>query len=82
VKSNSCQLFQHLLEEPIRTPVEELQRSKAIQKLFYDFVNEASPIAKTIIREQSLPDKEKTIPPIDAGGIAGIFLFFGNYERG
>jgi len=63
--------FQSMLEGTILTPHEQTIRTQLIDNLFNIFVKEAIPIVRTIIYELELAVEEKTIKPINAGGVAG-----------
>lgn len=64
-------LFQKLLEDTVLTPGEQVSRDHQISLLYDMFIRAATPIVKTLIFELELPVDQKTIKPIDAGGIAG-----------
>ncbi|KAL6057320.1 hypothetical protein QOT17_015568 [Balamuthia mandrillaris] len=50
---------------------QELQKKVDILRLLQEFQDKATMIAKTIVEEIPLPDAEKSVPPVDAGGISG-----------
>lgn len=47
------------------------EKFRDLSRLAHDFVYAATTYAKIIISESCLPDHEKTIKPIDLGGVAG-----------
>lgn len=63
--------LQMLLERPAFSSQEDLQRQEDIRELLERFVRAATPVVETIVEEAHLPVAEKTIRPIDVGGIAG-----------
>lgn len=63
--------WQSVLERPTMTPEEVRQRSEDIEELTSQFLHVARPIVTKIVEELHLPDSEKTIKPVDVGGVAG-----------
>ncbi len=59
------------MEKPTTTPEEVRERNEQIESLSKRFLQVAKPIVETIVLERQLPIAEKTIKPVDIGGIAG-----------
>jgi len=60
-----------LRELPRNNPTLAMERALSLRKLSMEFASEATETAKTIIQERFLPQRKKTIPPCQIGGIAG-----------
>ena len=71
--------FQYLYEMPSTTPYEREQREREVSALLNDFSSFSLRVAETIVSEQYLPVSDRSIPPMNIGGIAGGEKFvFGN----
>jgi len=59
------------LDKPTTTPEAMTERNAQMSKLAEDFMTTAKPIVELIVRERHLPHSQKSIKPVDIGGIAG-----------
>lgn len=63
--------FQQLYEQPIHTPADLAERSRAMQSLIDRFVTFARETAQVIVRERGLPPGRKVVPAMAGLGVAG-----------
>jgi hypothetical protein len=70
--------LQVLLQRPVFTPEDSRQRNAEVKQLLDRFIVAATPVVETIVKELRLPVADKTIKPIDVGGIAGGTKFIHN----
>jgi hypothetical protein len=63
--------FQEILSMPQQTSEEKLNKLLSIYRISVAFENEAKFWGKKIVDELDKPNSEKSIKPIDVGGIAG-----------
>ncbi|PRP88174.1 hypothetical protein PROFUN_03997 [Planoprotostelium fungivorum] len=70
--------FQNLLEMVTTTPEEITERNKRINQLGQRFLDMAIPLVKVIVKERDYSHSDKTIKPVNAGGIAGGTKYVSN----
>ncbi|EGC31469.1 hypothetical protein DICPUDRAFT_89640 [Dictyostelium purpureum] len=63
--------FQQILDKPIKSSEEELERNLNISNMSQLLANQAIKYVKTLVREVHLSPEDKTIKPYQIGGFAG-----------
>ena len=68
--------YQHLVEQEVSSSGELFAKYAGINALLDQFLETAKRQGETIISEVNLPVEQKSIRPVDVGGVAGGLKFF------
>jgi hypothetical protein len=63
--------FQNILDMPVDSVEEKIERQSRLRAFKDEFMRNVIEIGRVIVDEHSLPDEQKTYPPMQVGGIAG-----------